>query len=72
MQEYMVKARMWELSMQQPPPRGVGSPQGTGMGGTAPGHGWGCKGTHTPSPHTKHGFLIKFTDGSAATRDRAE
>lgn len=57
--------------MQQPPPRGTGSPQGTGKGGTAPGHGWDtvpgsegvCKGTHTLSPHTKCGFLIKFADG---------
>lgn len=61
---------MWELSMQQPPPRGVGSPQGTGMGGTAPGHGWvlsqavsACKGTHTRSPHMKSGSLIKFAHG---------
>lgn len=65
--------------MQQPPPKGVGSPQGTGRGGTAPGHGWVlsqavgvCKGTHTLSPHTKSGFLIKFTYGLTATRDRAE
>lgn len=64
----MQKVRMLELSLNA----AASSQRGGEPAGDR--HGWHCsrtwlgvlcvcKGTHTLSPHTKRGFLIKFTDG---------